>query len=73
MHLDPAIRDWVLFPIMVVMILVGVLRHLASVLMQSRPKTLVKGIRETCVHFRNTRAQRLKNVWIAVPLEEPAF
>jgi hypothetical protein len=49
MHLDPAIRDWVLFPIMVVMILVGVLRHLASSLLQSRPKTTIKGIRESYV------------------------
>jgi hypothetical protein len=52
MHLDPAIRDWVLFPIMIVMILVGVLRHMASVLMTSRPKTTLKGVRETCVYVR---------------------
>lgn len=38
LHLDPQIRDWVLFPITLVMILVGVLRHYVVVLLQSPPK-----------------------------------
>ncbi|KAF8138599.1 transmembrane protein [Boletus edulis] len=40
LYLDPQIRDWVLFPITVVMILVGVLRHYVMVLLQSTPKKL---------------------------------
>ena len=31
--LDPAIRDWVLVPIMLVMVLIGVLRHYVTILM----------------------------------------
>jgi hypothetical protein len=46
MNLDPAIRDWVLFPIMTVMILIGMLRHYATILLASTPKMTVKGIRE---------------------------
>jgi Integral membrane protein EMC3/TMCO1-like len=60
--LDPAIRNWVLVPIMAVMILMGLLRHYVSMLMarsaiisDSKKKTM-KGatidylaIRETCV------------------------
>jgi predicted Abi (CAAX) family protease len=37
--LDPQIRDWVLIPIVVVMFLVGVLRHFATKLVKSEPKT----------------------------------
>ncbi|KAI9296588.1 transmembrane protein [Neoconidiobolus thromboides FSU 785] len=37
MILDPAIRDWVLFPIMIVMVLVGVLRHHITILLTSAP------------------------------------
>ncbi|KAK9467233.1 integral membrane protein DUF106-domain-containing protein [Lipomyces arxii] len=36
--IDPGLRDWVLFPILFVMILVGVLRHYINLLMQSAPK-----------------------------------
>lgn len=32
--LDPAIRDWVLIPIMVVMVLIGVLRHYLTQLLE---------------------------------------
>ncbi|KAH7916343.1 integral membrane protein DUF106-domain-containing protein [Hygrophoropsis aurantiaca] len=38
LYLDPQIRDWVLFPITLVMILVGVLRHYVVVLLQAIPK-----------------------------------
>ncbi|CAD6589708.1 MAG: ER membrane complex subunit 3 [Alectoria sarmentosa] len=37
-HRDPALFYWILFPISVVMILTGVLRHYATVLLQTTPK-----------------------------------
>lgn len=36
--LDPAIRDWVLIPLIVIMIFVGVLRHYVTLLLKSAPK-----------------------------------
>eukprot|EP00842_Homolaphlyctis_polyrhiza_P004760 jgi/Hompol1/5285/HPOL_002646-RA len=50
--LDPAIRDWVLFPIMLVMVLVGVLRSYAMQLMQTTPKANLKQLRETASLMR---------------------
>ncbi|KAI9592027.1 integral membrane protein DUF106-domain-containing protein [Syncephalis fuscata] len=48
MYLDPAIRDWVLIPIMVVMIMVGVLRHQVTLLITGEPpKSTVKAVKET--------------------------
>ncbi|KAI3612525.1 duf850 domain protein [Moniliophthora roreri] len=45
LYLDPQIRDWVLFPI--TLILVGILRHYVVVLLQSPPKKLPRAaIRE---------------------------
>ena len=35
--LDTAIRDWVLIPLSVVMVLIGVLRYFVSKLMRSPP------------------------------------
>ncbi|KDQ64890.1 hypothetical protein JAAARDRAFT_64701 [Jaapia argillacea MUCL 33604] len=47
LYLDPQIRDWVLFPITLVMILVGILRHYVVILLQSQPKKLSRAaIRE---------------------------
>jgi hypothetical protein len=47
LFLDPALRDWVLLPIFVVMIMVGILRHYATLLLQSPPKPEgLKSIRE---------------------------
>ena len=47
LFLDPALRDWVLLPIFVVMIMVGILRHYATILLQSTPKhESLKAIRE---------------------------
>ncbi|KAI0693547.1 integral membrane protein DUF106-domain-containing protein [Cytidiella melzeri] len=47
LYLDPQIRDWVLFPITLVMILVGILRHYVVLLLQSAPKKQSKeAIRE---------------------------
>ncbi|KAJ2779197.1 hypothetical protein H4R18_004142 [Coemansia javaensis] len=37
MFLDPAIRNWVLFPITVIMVLVGVFRHQLTILMAGDP------------------------------------
>ena len=43
-----AIRDWVLIPIMIVMVLVGVLRHHITMLLTGEPKKpQVKAIRES--------------------------
>jgi len=36
--LDPAIRDWVFLPLIVIMFLVGILRHNATSLLRSDPK-----------------------------------
>lgn len=36
--LDSSIRDWVLFPILLVMILVGLVRHYITLLITSSPK-----------------------------------
>ena len=47
LFLDPALRDWVLLPIFIVMIMVGVLRHYATILLRSDPKTEdLKAVRE---------------------------
>lgn len=46
-HRDPALFYWILFPITVVMILTGILRHYASILMQTMPKKQdIKALRE---------------------------
>jgi len=42
LYLDPQIRDWVLFPITLVMIMVGFLRHYVVTLLQSPPPKLAK-------------------------------
>ncbi|KAI9890061.1 MAG: ER membrane complex subunit 3 [Vezdaea aestivalis] len=39
-HRDPALFYWILFPITVVMILTGILRHYATILLQTTPKKL---------------------------------
>lgn len=36
--LDPAIRDWVFLPLIVILFLVGILRHNATSLLKSHPK-----------------------------------
>ncbi|KAJ2508481.1 hypothetical protein GGI11_006073 [Coemansia sp. RSA 2049] len=47
MFLDPAIRNWVLFPITVIMVLVGVFRHQLTILMTGQPaKPDIKEIRQ---------------------------
>ena len=47
LFLDPALRDWVLLPIFIVMIMVGILRHYATILLQATAKSeSLKSIRE---------------------------
>jgi len=55
LYLDPSIRDWVLFPISLVMILVGVLRHYVLQLLQNKPKPQTRAqIREQYVPMLTT-------------------
>jgi len=66
LFLDPQIRDWVLFPITIVMILVGVLRHYIVVLLQSAPKTQTRAaIRE---QRALTRSQILRSTSANSPM-----
>jgi len=52
LFLDPALRDWVLIPIFIVMIMVGVLRHYATILLRSDPQTeSLKAVREQYPHM----------------------
>lgn len=45
--LDPSLKTWVLFPVLIVMFLVGIIRHLATeVLAPMPPRTNVKEYRE---------------------------
>ncbi|ORX52355.1 DUF850-domain-containing protein [Hesseltinella vesiculosa] len=56
MYLDPAIRDWVLIPIMLVMVLVGVLRHRITLMLTGTPKKpQIKAIRESKALLRGMR------------------
>eukprot|EP00850_Spirogloea_muscicola_P006777 SM000032S12161 [mRNA] locus=s32:790445:792459:- [translate_table: standard] len=50
--LDTAIRDWVLLPLTVVMVLIGVLRHLVTKLMHSDPPVDPKALREGQIVLR---------------------
>ncbi|CAG8514241.1 12903_t:CDS:2 [Ambispora gerdemannii] len=56
LYLDPAIRDWVLIPIMIVMVLVGVLRDQVTILLGANTfkKPGLKAIRETKALQRGT-------------------
>ncbi|KAL2019495.1 hypothetical protein VTK56DRAFT_9611 [Thermocarpiscus australiensis] len=57
-HRDPQLFYWILFPITVVMILTGILRHYATILMASAPKKLdQKTLREqrALLHGINVR------------------
>jgi uncharacterized membrane protein YqhA len=47
--LDTAIRDWVLIPLTVVMILIGILRYFVSKLMQSQQTPDAKIVKEGLV------------------------
>lgn len=64
MHLDPSIRDWVMIPILIVMILVGLLRSHATLLLQSRPKVDKDLVRESQALMKSAR---LRNVKILSP------
>lgn len=56
--LDTAIRDWVLIPLSVVMVLIGVLRYFVSKLMRSSQAADAKVVKEgqVVVRARNLRA-----------------
>ncbi|KAE8214341.1 hypothetical protein CF327_g2247 [Tilletia walkeri] len=63
--LDSAIRDWVLLPITLVMILVGILRHNVTMLIDSPPKKISKqALREQRVL---ARAQALRTNFFQLP------
>ncbi|CAO0789263.1 unnamed protein product [Mucor circinelloides] len=62
MILDPAIRDWVLIPILFVMVLVGILRHHITMLITGAPKTpQLKAIRESKALLRGLRLRTVGN------------
>ncbi|KAG2186062.1 hypothetical protein INT43_002500 [Umbelopsis isabellina] len=62
MILDPAIRDWVLLPIMVVMLLVGIIRHHISVLITGAPKKpQLKAVRESKALLRGSQLRSFRN------------
>lgn len=44
--LDSAIRDWVVFPIVVMLIFVGIGRHYVQELIKSQPKVTKEGLDE---------------------------
>ncbi|KAJ1984638.1 hypothetical protein H4R34_000541 [Dimargaris verticillata] len=56
MYLDPAIRNWVLIPITIVMVLVGVVRHQITLLLGGRPKP------PTPLALRETKALARGNI-----------
>ncbi|CAA7259659.1 unnamed protein product [Cyclocybe aegerita] len=71
LYLDPQIRDWVLFPITLVMILVGFLRHYVVVLLQSPPKKLPRAaIRE---QRALARAQILRATAVHSPIPPQTY
>ncbi|CAH8275722.1 unnamed protein product [Arabidopsis lyrata] len=56
--LDTAIRDWVLIPLSVVMVLILILRYFVSKLMRSSPTTDAKKVKEgqVVIRARNLKA-----------------
>lgn len=71
LYLDPQIRDWVLFPITLVMILVGILRHYVVLLLQSPPKKLPRAaIRE---QKALARSQILRSTAMYSPIPPPYY
>ncbi|KAH6915016.1 integral membrane protein DUF106-domain-containing protein [Coprinopsis sp. MPI-PUGE-AT-0042] len=65
LYLDPQIRDWVLFPITLVMILVGILRHYVVLLLQSPPVKLSKNA------LREQRALARSNILRSTAANSP--
>ena len=55
--LDPSIRDWVLFPIFLVMFLQGVLRQYISVLLKDDKKTALDALSRTQLLRRSARTR----------------
>jgi len=54
LHLDPAIRDWVLIPVVVVMVLVGVLRDKVTRMLRTVQKAKLENVKESQVLRRST-------------------
>lgn len=52
-YLDPAIRNWVLIPIMLVMVLVGIVRHYVTKALKSQPKNNILALRESAALLRS--------------------
>jgi len=48
--LDPAIRVWVILPIVIITFLVGVIRHHVSVLLTSVKKSDIEQVKQRFVH-----------------------
>ena len=48
--LDPRIRDWVLLPIVVVMVLIGICRTMAQRMMASQAKQDIEQVKQQYVH-----------------------
>ncbi|KAF1817607.1 transmembrane protein [Eremomyces bilateralis CBS 781.70] len=68
-HRDPSLFYWILVPITVVMILTGILRHYAMILLQSAPKKQgVKDIRQTRSLMRGVNLRNNASV-----LTRPSF
>ncbi|KAF9452444.1 transmembrane protein [Macrolepiota fuliginosa MF-IS2] len=71
LYLDPSIRDWVLFPISLVMVLVGILRHYVLLLLQNKPKPQTRAqIRE---QRALTRSQLIRATSAHSPLAPPFY
>ncbi|KAI3883025.1 hypothetical protein MKW92_008086 [Papaver armeniacum] len=64
--LDTAIRDWVLIPLSVVMVLIGILRYFVSKLMRSSPTPDAKMVKEGQVVLR---ARNLRVAANFIPLK----
>ncbi|KAJ7545146.1 hypothetical protein O6H91_09G109500 [Diphasiastrum complanatum] len=64
--LDTAIRDWVLVPLSLVMVLIGVLRHFVSKALQSSPTPDPKAFKESQVVIR---ARYLRGAANYIPLK----
>lgn len=45
--LDPAIRLWVILPIVVITFLIGIIRHYLSILLQSKKDVDIQGVTDS--------------------------
>ncbi|EEB06087.1 eukaryotic protein [Schizosaccharomyces japonicus yFS275] len=69
--LDPVLRTWVLIPIFVIMILIGLLRHNLTILLRSKPKALdAKTLREQRIILRAANLRGNANNLLPDALEQ---